>query len=345
MANITLLSWNLETYGSVKAANANNVHFVNYIAQVAFNTNANIVALIEVKWNVSATLPGLLVTAINLLHGNLVPNPWRSIRINSGVNHEAYIMLYRIDQNFFPKPTPPTAAAAAAIPANGLGTNNVAGVAINFPSRMTQRYGRRPYYATFRTTDSNRYFSIISYHAQFGYFTPYGVVRLPALDFITQFDNPGHTVITRSMISGDFNVDIQTTAVWYANMLAISTQSVNQRTTLMNNPFSSDDPADFRASAYDNIFQKTPGATGVGTVVDLMVESSVVTGPQPPPPAAQPHVGNLSAAAGFYNIANIGQRFIANAVAAVPTTSMDDAWGFVREAISNHYPVVVTMVV
>lgn len=345
MANITLLTWNLETYGSVKQGGANNVHFVNYIAQVAFNTNANIVALIEVKWNVSATLPGQLVAAINLLHGNPAPNPWRSIRINSGVNHEAYIILFRTDQNFWPKPTPPTAAAAHRTPANGLGTNTIAGVAINFPSRMTQKGGRRPYYATFKATDTNRYFSIISYHAQFGYFTPYGVVRLPTLDFITQFDNPGHTAITRSMISGDFNVDIQVTPVWYANMLAISTQSVNQRTSLMNNPFSSDDPTDFRASAYDNIFQKTPGATGVGTVVDLMVESSVVTGPQPPPPAAQPHVGNLSAAAGAYNIANIGQRFIANPVAAVPTTTMDDAWGFVREAISNHYPVVVTMVV
>lgn len=345
MANITLLHWNLETYGSVKAGNANNGHFVNYIAQVAFNTNANIIALVEVKWNVSATFPGLLATALNTLHGNLVPNPWRSIRINSGVNHEAYIILFRQDQNFLPKPTPPTAAAAGAMPANGLGTNNIAGVAINFPSRMTQKGGRRPFYATFKATDTNRYFSIISYHAQFGYFTPYGVQRLPALDFITQFNNPAHTAISRSMISGDFNVDYILNPVWYGNMLAISTQAVNQRTTLMNNPFPNNDPTQFRASAYDNIFQKTPGAAGVGTVVDLMVESSVVTGPQPPPPAAQPHVGNLSAAAGAYNIANIGQRFIANPVAAVPTTTMDDAWGFVREAISNHYPVVVTMAI
>jgi len=60
--------------------------------------------------------------------------------------------------------------------------------------------------------------------------------------------------------------------------------------------------------------------------------------------AAQPNVGNLSATAGNFDIptANTVGVTIANPIAALPPSNMDNAWGFVRKVISNHYPVVVT---
>jgi hypothetical protein len=92
--------------------------------------------------------------------------------------------------------------------------------------------------------------------------------------------------------------------------------------------------------AYDNIFQKVPG-TGTaraGVVIDLMVQSSVLLAPIPPLPA---YVGNLSVAAGAFSVAHIPNKYAYDAVATVPTPNVQEAWAFVIEAISNHYPVAV----
>ncbi|MCO5950980.1 hypothetical protein [Mucilaginibacter flavidus] len=345
MANITLLHWNIETYGPAKYFNANNANFVNYIARLVLNVNADIFAMVEVKNSTSLVVPPIISTAICALQG-LLFDPWRSVRVNSGYNNEAYIIMYRTDRNFLPIDNALNTGANI-IPDNGLGMDNVAGNRINFPSRHTAKGGRRPFYVTFETTDTNQRFSVISYHAMFGVATPYGIIRLPDLNYITEFDDG--TPIDASLISGDFNVDYNIDFAYYANMLALPTEeATNDNTSLKNNPLGGNDPATFLANAYDNIFQTViTGMTPTGDVTNLMIESAVVNGPQPPPPAAQPHVGNLSAEAGAFNIAALNNYLarIANPIVALPPVDMDTAWDFVREGISNHYPVAVTVTI
>jgi hypothetical protein len=347
MANITLLHWNIETYGPTKFANGNNAHFINYIANLINNVNADIFAMVEVKNSISAVLPGLIAADVNILQGILAAaNPWRSVRINSGFNSEAYIVMFRTDRNFLPYNLV-GGAGAAVNPENGQCMDDVNGNRISFPSAMTPNGGRRPYYVAFETTDTNVIFSILSYHAMFGAATQLGIQRIGRCNFVTQFDDgPPPTLIPNSMISGDFNVDFNANPGDYANVLGLpSAEATNEDTSLQNNPLGGNDPLTYRAHAYDNIFQVPLAMPNPGQVIDLMVESAVVTGPQPPPPAAQPNVGNLSAAAGNFIVASIPNNWALNPVAAVPPTDMDTAWDFVREAISNHYPVTVTMTI
>ncbi|MGN6396192.1 MAG: hypothetical protein ACTHMI_11545 [Mucilaginibacter sp.] len=360
MANITLLHWNIETFGNVtltspnaKYSVTNGPHYVTYFAQLVQNTNANIFCMVEVKNNLSGILPGAVITQLNAVQGfNAGNTPWRSVTIDSGKNNEAYIVLYRTDQNF--RPVRVDAAGTITTgpnvaPINALGTHTAAGGGLQFPAAQTKTGGRRPFVVTFRTTDTNNNFSVISYHAQFGNATANGILRLPSLNYITQFDNsPTYTAIEGSLISGDFNIDyVGPNHAYYANMLGLpSTNAVNANTVLKNNPNNSNNPADFLVSSYDNIFQKIPvgGVANAGAVIDLMVESAHVPGPQPAPPAAQAGVGNLSAAAANFDIPTINALgfTIQNPIAALPPDDMNTAWDFVRKAISNHYPVVVT---
>jgi len=344
MALVTLMHWNIETYGPAKYFNANNANFINYIAQLLVNEDVDIFAMVEVKNSTSLLVPPLLATAVNTLEGiAAVNNPWRHVRVNSNYNNEAYIIMYRTDRNFLPINLAQNTGANV-VPENGLGMFTVNGP-LQFPSRMTAQGGRRPFYATFQTNDmAPNTFSVISYHAMYGAFTPLGIRRLPTLDAITEFSDG--TPIDASLISGDFNVDYNVNAADYANMLNLPTdEATDDDTTLKDNPAGGNNPATFMANAYDNIFQTTPGMAPTGEVINLMVESAVVVGPQPPPPAAQPHLGNLSAAAGAFNMAalNVYLARIGNPIVALPPTDMDTAWDFVREAISNHYPVVVTV--
>lgn len=347
MANITLLHWNIETYGPAKYFNANNANFINYIARLVANVNADIFAMVEVKNSTSLLVPPLIATAINVIYGILpAANPWRSVRVDSGYNNEAYIIMYRTDRNFLPIDDQ-QASGVNTIPDHGLGMDDVNGNRINFPSRYTARGGRRPFYVTFETTDTNQIFSVISYHAMFGNATPYGVIRLPDLNYITEFDDG--TPIDESLISGDFNVDYTVDFADYANMLALPTEeATNDDTSLKDNPAGGNDPATFMASAYDNIFQTViTGMAPTGNVVNLMVQSAVVPLPALPPPAAQPNVGNLSAQAGAFNIAALNNYLarIATPIVALPPVDMNTAWDFVREGISNHYPVVTTVTI
>ncbi|HVW98213.1 MAG TPA: hypothetical protein VHA56_19765 [Mucilaginibacter sp.] len=341
MADIRVLHWNIETYGPAKYFNANNANFINYIARIVYTYDVEIFCMVEVKNSTSLLVPPLLAAAINALEGILpANNPWKVVRANSNFNNEAYIMMYRIDKDFLPVNTA-QAAGPNVVPEHGLGNINVAGAVIQFPSRWTGNGGRRPFYATFETNNmAAETFSVISYHAMFGPHTPQGINRLPNLRYITQFHNG--TPIDESIISGDFNVEFDPAPTgWYGNMLAITSYATDEATTLQNNPIGGNDPATFMASAYDNIFQTVVAMSPAGEVNNLMIDSANVPAPQPPPPAAQPNVGDYSAEAGAYNIAALNNYLarIVTPVVALPPVDMNTSWDFVREAISNHYPV------
>lgn len=308
MAAITLLHWNIETFGirnvnkpghRGKYDGTNGPHYVTYFAQLVQNTNASIFSMIEIKNNLSGILPGAIIIQLNALQGfNPGNTPWRSITIDSGKNSEAYIMLYRTDRNFLPVQVNAAGTYTTGqntTPINGLGYEDAAGNALQFPSSWGKTGGRRPFVVTFRTTDTNNNFSVIAYHAMFGAATPNGIVRLPSLNYITRFNNnPTNTAMNGSLISGDFNVDfIGASNAYYNNMVNLpSTNAVNAKTVVKNNPQSSNDPATFLDSSYDNIFQKIPGGgvANAGAVINLMVQSANVPLPALPPPAAQPGV-------------------------------------------------------
>lgn len=341
MALVTLMHWNIETYGPAKYFNANNANFINYIATMIDFEDVDIFAMVEVKNSTSLLVPALLATAVNAIQGiAAAANPWRHVRVNSGYNNEAYIIMYRTDRNFLPINLA-QATGINVVPDNGLGRFTPNGP-LNFPGRMTPNGGRRPFFATFETTGMAQSFSVISYHAMYGAFTPLGIQRLASLDAITEFSDG--TPIDASLVSGDFNVDYNVNNNFYNNMLAIPTyQATNSDTSLRDNPAGGNDPATFMANAYDNIFQTVAAATPTGRVVNLMVESATIPMPALPLPAAQPGAGYLSAAAAAYNMAalNVYLARIGNPIVALPPNDMNTAWDFVREAISNHYPVVV----
>jgi hypothetical protein len=138
-------------------------------------------------------------------------------------------------------------------------------------------------------------------------------------------------------------VDFDPSPTWWYNDILTDLPSTNataQKTTLKTGGDGSSNPLAYRSMAYDNIFQKIPagGTARAGVVIDLMVQSSRLLAPIAPLPA---YNGNLSAAAGAFSIAHIPNKYAEDAVATVPTPTMQEAWAFVIEAISNHYPVAV----
>lgn len=347
MADVTILHWNIETFGPSRYTNnPNNNYIILYIASVIERTNSEIVCLVEIIYSVAVTIVGDLLDAVSRVQGlDPTNSPWRAVAFNNNFNHEGYVILYRTDKSFLPYSIVNAAAGANQTPAHGLANLDTAGNAVPFPTPHTPGGGRTPGFALFQTTDNNRFFSVLTYHAMFGQNTARGVQNVPRLAIIQQF-GAGPTAIQTSLISGDFNVDYTTSPGDYANMLALpSTPATTQLTSIKNDPKSSDDPLSFRANAYDNIFQKTPVTARVGVVTDLMVESAVILPPAKPPPAAQPYVGYLVPVMASWEIQHITQHKILNPIVKLPPDSMDTAWDFVRECISNHYPVSVKVTI
>lgn len=152
------------------------------------------------------------------------------------------------------------------------------------------------------------------------------------------------TAVNGCLIAGDFNVDFNLNPGDYANVLGLpSVNATAENTSLKDNPpLAINNPLDYRANAYDNIFQKPIGGAHAGFVTDLLVESAIVPAPALPPPAAQPYAGFLATCAANFDVAHIPNIRTQFPIAALPPTDMGTAWDFVREAISNHYPVRVT---
>jgi hypothetical protein len=350
MAAITMLHWNLEMFGPLKYGNGNKTNFINYIATVVSRENVDIFAMVEVKNSVAAAVASETGAAVYALQGGAA-NPWRSVIIDSKKNSEAYIIMYRTDRNFLPVRITGTTVTSTAttVPDNGLGNASTGGGPLNFPSRHTNRGGRGSFYATFKTlnTDTNHTFSVVSYHAMFGPYTGDGVYRLPGLNYLFHFNDTAKTALYASLISGDFNMDFVSQAAYYGNMLALpSLQATNSGTSLKNDPGVSNDPAHFMANAYDNIFQKIPGvgAVPVGRTINLLRESAIVPTPALTPPAAPPGAGYLSAVANLYDLTVVNAKlsYVGDPILSVPPISMTTSWQFVREVISNHFPVIVT---
>jgi hypothetical protein len=334
MANVTILSWNIETFGPGKLNNANGGALINFIAQVIVNAGANMVQLIEVTNSVAAGVAAQLIAAIDLLNGHVGATNWRPVIVNSIYHHEAYILLYQLGNSFVP--IPPNGGGAAALPMNGLTSRTAANLVILFPTRQTKSGGRKPFYAAFRTTDTNHNFSLVSYHVPFGNQTPRGIERVAQVGQITVVnDGANNHNMDSSLISGDFNYDyVGGPITWpYTNLLNLPSHAAatNVKTTLVNNtpPGGYPTSGQYRLNAYDNIFEKNAGNVN-GNVVDLIYEATT----------APTGSGVLQARAGAFVRGPIQNG---GAIVNIPPQDFEDGWHLVRHGVSNHLPIWVTV--
>lgn len=341
MARITLLHWNIYQFSNNKVNNANGAALINYIAEVASQAGPDIVSLLEVKNSAVNNIVSRLIPAINLKNGEGPPadNQWRSISINSQKNHEAYVVLYRIDRVL---PLTP-GIGGGTDPINALSNqtllaNGTPGGVLRFNSSLTTNGGRKPYFVAFRTTDGKR-FSIVAYHTMFGIHSPIGVRNVGELAQSRAILDNGVTVnMDASMISGDFNVDFDPLNPGSYDKLLTSvpsTQSTNAKTSLVNftPPGGYPTSVEYRKNAYDNIFRYVRAAKPVGVtghVVDLINESTRLP------------VGTalMAPEAGAFIP---GPILDGNLIQNIPPRDFEDAWHIVRHAISDHLPLYVSL--
>src|SRR3546814_16617744 len=98
-------------------------------------------------------------------------------------------MFYRTDRNFRPIAYVNGAVIDSNFPESTLTNTGTSENEIPFQSAKTPKGGRVPFYATFRTTDTNKKFSVIGYHAMFNPAqTPIGVQHIANINIITQFN-------------------------------------------------------------------------------------------------------------------------------------------------------------
>ena len=344
MANITLLHWNIEQFSNNKLNNLNGQALIDYIAALVAHSGANIVSLIEVKNSAVNNILAQLIPAINLAKGQGPPlaNRWSSISINSQKNNECYVILFQNGNNFnWLLPV----GAGGPPPLNGLSNQaligGVPGGNLRFNSSLTQSGGRRPYYVTFRTADTNNNFTIVTYHTMFGFWKGVGVRNVGLLGQSQAVDDAGVTLnMQASFTAGDFNIDFNAAAFGdYQNLVNIpSSYSVNEKTTLVNNtpPNGYPTSVQYRLNAYDNIFRfRTAGAppVNVGFVQDLIDDSTTIMGGGS---------GLFAAEAGAFVRGPIPMGHL---IQNIPPDDFEDSWHIVRHAISNHLPVYVTMTV
>ena len=338
MALITLLHWNIYQFSNNKLNNKNGAALINYIAEVAFQCQANIISLLELKNSAVTNIVTRLLPAINLKNGEGPPaeNPWTGVRVDSLKNNEAYVVLYKTNAGF----QPITATIGGGV-INGL-TNEKLGIlgvptgSLPFNSSLTTNGGRRPFYVAFRTTGSKpKTFSIIAYHTMFGVHSPLGVRNVGLLAQSRAILNSGTLVnMDYSLTSGDFNVDFDPMEPdAYDNLLeqVPSSQSTNEKTSLLNftPPDGFPDSKDYRKNAYDNIFKyrrTSKPDPGGGKVVDLIYESTKLP------------KGNALMAPETENF-KASSIVDGELIQHIPPKDFEDAWHIVRHAVSDHLPV------
>lgn len=336
MARMRFLHWNIENLGSEKFAAANGAHLLGYIAQVAAESKANMISIIEVNASGAANLTSKLVPLLKWAYNDEAA--WHAIVSPTTPNSEAYYLLWQEDNRF---DTVANATVGGPNPIQGFGTLDINDIALPFPSRFSGRGGRNPYFAIFKTSDTDRIFSVIPYHAMFGLFSYQGALSLGLLrETKTVDDGAGNTLIIRTAIAaGDFNVDIIDSRDDYDELLTnVGPAAVDParfrnedeaKTSLKNalppindrtNPFA------FRKHAYDNIFSRDIEEDD-GKIVALLKETTRTS----------------SYRGMFYLYArNFNRKFIDDYdeyIESLPPRNFTDAWRFVRYQISNHLPV------
>jgi hypothetical protein len=341
MAVINFLHWNIETFGLNKMVLGNGPHIINYIAALAAHVNANMISIIEVKGGGAATLTANLVPALQAANGNA--NAWHAVVGPVNVNHEVYYLLWETGNNFT---TLANAVMGGPDPNQGYSTanQNPPPAFLGFPTPYSRTGGRRPYVMTFQTTDTNNEFSVLAYHAMYGGpYIPLGVRNMGRLRDINQVDDgTGNLVaMVSSIVAGDFNVDFINLPAFYNNLVANvgapvvpNTLGNASKTSLVDHtpPGGYANSLLYRKSAYDNVFPRNAAAANPA-LTDLIVESATLGG----------MAGFLVPVVTNFNAAFIVNNALMNN--APPPQDLEDSWHTVRDQVSNHLPVSVSLTI
>ena len=199
MANIRMISWNVQVFGPQKYARTpNNEGVIWVIARLIRRANANIVVLMELTSSVCEQICYSVNEAIQRQTGNNWT--YRAIPCRPTGDREAYGIFWQTDTNF-------------AVINDAHNVNNVGLSSLQFPNNFSAINGRRAAIANFRTTDTNVNFAVSVYHAPPNIRAIQGLEALAKSPRIYFVDNAGvvQNVPTR-LLGGDYNLDITTVA-------------------------------------------------------------------------------------------------------------------------------------
>jgi endonuclease/exonuclease/phosphatase family metal-dependent hydrolase len=151
MAQIRLMSWNIEIFGPKKyALTPNSSSVIRFTARTVADKQANVLVLQELTSGVAEQV--CFSVAAQLRHITHAPWQYKSMVTRPAGDREAHGIFWRTDQNF-------------AITVDGNGADNIMLSELEFPNKWAKREGRRPLIAVFRTTDTGVYFAVTNYHA------------------------------------------------------------------------------------------------------------------------------------------------------------------------------------
>jgi hypothetical protein len=350
MAQIRLMSWNIQVYGQTKSGSVNHNEIAEFIARAACEQNANILVLQELISNVS----GPICFSITEHLRAITAAPWEFLPITARPqgDREAYGFIWRGNANF-------------AITHNGNGESNLDLSENQFPNSFSTWNGRKPAIATFRTTDTNVNFAVSAYHAPpQSHKAPLGIRPLAQSVGLYGVDNGGlQQGVDGRFLAGDYNLPVTDARfAWFTSPLppvppptgagqgAGTTPILPNEVEAMYTHYAkredavefwgnimanwSPDPVLYRDYQLDNTFYASPNAAPApaGQVVDLV--AAITTPGSALRAIAQTfNLTKADGTAAFPNAARIPLPLNVN------LNSTPCAWLLYRYAISDHLPV------
>lgn len=192
MAQVRVLSWNIEIYGPAKfGIRPNNVRLAALISQLIQEQNASIVVLMELRSGVAAQIAATIQLDLQAATGA----NWQYYvtEARPAGDNESYAFIWRDN----------VAATNFQLIAGAHGLSSV-----QFPNNFSNVNGRRAAYAVFRATDTNSNFAVTVYHAPPNARAIVGVEQLavtPELYSVTRNGNVEN--VRRYALAGDYNMD------------------------------------------------------------------------------------------------------------------------------------------
>jgi hypothetical protein len=286
MANIKILAWNIQVYGPQKYAySPNNTALIDFVSAVVNSVGANVLVLYETMTSLNEQIcfnvnEGLAArTGATWDYGTVVAR--------EGGDRESYGFFWNTNANF--------------APALDRAGSKVCGLAdLQFPNNFSPINGRRAAYFTFRSADTNQYFTTTAYHAPPNGRAIEGIEALAKMPQNYVVGNSRERVRSR-LLAGDYNLDVnvQPEYTWLTDPeppnpppqrfgqgagCAPATRENSHLPSIeeiedvwrWGRPFRnwSGRSTDYRNNlAIDNVFWRTPTPVGAnGTVVDVLAE-------------------------------------------------------------------------
>jgi hypothetical protein len=196
MAQIRLMSWNIEVYGPNKYGNVpNRMNLVRFIARAVQQQNANLLVIQELMTSVAHQICFSVAQQLGTYTGHAWQ--YRDVVTRVAGDRESYGVFWRTDRNF-------------GITQDGNAAENLVLSDNQFPNGFSPWNGRRPVIGVFRTTDTATNFAISSYHAPpRGNQAAQGVEPLATTTMLYSVDRNNHNEnVDGRILAGDYNLGV-----------------------------------------------------------------------------------------------------------------------------------------